>query len=208
MAENRFLTLPRELRDLIYAHILPEKLYLVAPDPLSSRTLYTSNGILLTSRALRAEALSALQRLLPTTTIVATQHARVPPLSLSTECGDIRRNIENLVILMSCEKLKIREFSLLPTAGWHTKAEFSEVLEAMPGLKEVTFEISWSPVDAYTLLWPSHKTRMLEVLRGVVGGEAFWENREWEVDARVRDATRWRNNWGGVVVMTKRKTGC
>jgi hypothetical protein len=205
MAKTTFSTLPRELRDLIYPYILPERLYLVAPNHPSSRIFYKTNGILLTSRALRIEAVSAMTRLVPSTRFIALEHARSPPLSLAPEYVPIRRKIRHIIILLSCQKVDTTRFDLLPMAGWKSNDELKEVLVAMPGLKEVTFEISWSPAEAYTLLFPSYKTRMLAVLRGVVRGEEFWERQGWEVEARIKDKTRWRNRWGGVVVVRKRQ---
>jgi hypothetical protein len=200
MLKCALLCLPREVRDVIYAHTLPERLRLVSQGRKESFDFYESSGLLLANHQVRREALDALERQLATTTITATHNAVLPPLR-SPEYANLRQKIENLVVQISCRKRNLPYFALSPQRGWWSQEDLSLIRQELPSLRYITFKITWEPNEASTVLWRRAKEHMVTVLRRMVGGEEFWDG--WDVDSQIIDATRWKNEWSGIVLVRK-----
>lgn len=201
MLECALLCLPREIRDVIYAYALPERLQLRSRHCKESLSFYESNGLLLANHQIRKEANEALERQLPIKHIIFAHDAHLPPLQ-SPDYFDIRRKIQNLVIALSCRKHEFPAFALLPQTGWHADVKLYQIRKEFPSLRQVTFEITWQPKDTYTVLLPRRKEEMVMGLRKLVGGGIIWD--AWDLEYQIRDATRWKNAWSGVIVATKR----
>jgi hypothetical protein len=200
MASTSLLSLPRELRDLIYSFILPERIQLVQAGSESSVSFYDTNGILLASRQLRDEALDALYRLLPSTTILAPRDARVPFFGC-TEYGGLGRRTHNFVIHMSYSRRNSNVFALSHKSHGHTNLYVSHVIQSMPALRVVTCEITWEPRESSAVLLPSIREHILVELKRVIVGHHTPVG--WDVDCQIRDATRWKNERSGVVILRK-----
>jgi hypothetical protein len=200
MLKCALLCLPREVRDIIYAHALPERLRLVSRSCKESLDFYESSGVLLANHQIRREALDALERQLATTTIIATYDAHLPPLR-SPEYANLRQKIQNLIIQISCRKRNLSYFALSPQHGWRSQEDLYLIRQELPSLRYITFEITWEPNEASTVLWRRAKEHMVMVLKRMVGGEEFWDG--WDVDSQIIDATRWKSAWSGVVAVKK-----
>ena len=197
------LDLPRELRDVIYSYVLPHRIQLVPPGSDRSLDLWSTHGILLANRQLRLEALHAFSRLLPQTTVVVQREpndgGHVAPISpLHTAFRD---KIKVLITRLPFRKRNVQFFSLLRRSEEYTDLYLRRLLDSMPALEEVTCEVTWEPNHAPTILLPRIREHMLEELRrATIGQDAL---AGWGVECQIKDATRWRNEWSGVVVLTR-----
>ena len=200
MTDSKLLSLPRELRDIVYSYYLPERLQLGPAGCESSITFYDDHGLLLASHQLGDEALDAFYRLLPTTTIVATRTVRVPFLT-SPEYAHFRRKIVNLAYRAEYRKRNLHHFSLSRMSDRHTNLTLPRILESMPSLRKITCEITWEPGQSPTVLLPRIKSSVLTELRRVTIDQD--PPLGWDVECQVRDTTRWKNDWSGLVILRK-----
>jgi hypothetical protein len=200
MSRVGILDLPRELRDMIYSYILPDRIQLLSPGSEGS----LPSGILLANQQFRLETLHAFSRLLPQTTVVVRREpgdgGHVRPTSLSH--NGLRDKIVKLVVRLPFRKRNVRFFSLLRRSEECTDVYIRRLLDSMPALREVTCEVTWEPNHAPTVLLPRTKEHMLEELRRATVGQDDVVG--WDVECRIRDATRWKNEWSGVVILMRR----
>ncbi|KAH8724414.1 hypothetical protein GQ44DRAFT_278120 [Phaeosphaeriaceae sp. PMI808] len=149
MAEINLMCLPRELRDLIYAYILPKHIRSAQPSCRVSWKFANINGILLVNHQLRSESLEAFYRNLSQATIVAPSDACVPSLTLPTYAR-LRNKIQNFVFQWMYGRRKTQTFSLKPTSSGETGRYLSRVIRSLPALQWVTCEITREPRESST----------------------------------------------------------
>jgi hypothetical protein len=195
MTNIHFFTLPRELRDMIYFHTLSDRIILVQED------CDKSLGLLLASHQLRSETLDALNRSLPRITIVVPCTAR----ALFSGSDFLRQRTRKLVIQRVVKRCDLWDFVLEPVNSSTAALHCAKVFECMPALREVMYEISWDNTSGPSVLLPSLKERMISELRRVTVGED--EVAGWGVECRIKDATRWKIGWSGVVILRKMQEG-
>jgi hypothetical protein len=201
MGNITFLDLPRELRDIVYQYVISERVQLVQPGCKDS---LESNGILLANHQLREEYLYTLRTILPATTVVLHRHPGDNSYSVlaSPAYTGFRQNITNLIVRLPFRKRNVNFFSLLRKSEQHTDIYIRRLLDCMPALRIVTCEITWEPNYAQTVLLPRIRERMVDELRRAsIGPEELLEG--WHVECQIRDATRWKNEWSGAVILTK-----
>jgi hypothetical protein len=200
MADMYLLSLPRELRDLIYSYILPVRIQLVHAACERSLAFHDTNGILLASQQLRSEALDAFYRLLPETTVLALQDAQAPFL-VSPRQARLREMTQNLVIQTTYQKRNLHYFALSPMCNQKTDLYISHILKSMPALRKITCEVAWEPREPPAVLLPRIREQVLTVLRWITLGNDTPMG--WDVECKIRDATRWKNDWSGLVILRK-----
>jgi hypothetical protein len=191
MPNIHFFTLPRELRDIIYFHTLPDRIILIQED------CHKSLGLLLASHQLRSEILDALNRALPRITIVIPCTAR----ALLPSSDFLRQRTQKLVVNSVVKKCDVRDFVLEPVTGGAAMLHCAKAIHCMPALREVMYNITWNNTSSPSVLLPSLKNRMISELRRVTVGEE--ELVGWSVECRIKDATRWKIGWSGVVILRK-----
>jgi hypothetical protein len=201
MADLHLLSLPRELRDLIYAHVLPERMELAVAGRESSFSFFETNGVLLTNHQLRREAEETFWRLLPTTTVVISAWARMHFL-VSPKYAQLRRLTQYLVVQTEHTKCSTRTFEFEDVPDPNTKSCLENLVQSMPALRQLTCEVRWQPNNTPSLLLPHDKNDMLHAIRRVTIGNRSMTG--WDVECYIVDATRWNKEWSGVVVI-KRK---
>lgn len=204
MTGSKFLKLPRELRDIIYLYSLPNRIQLVRPG--HSLDAWSGLGLLLVSRQIRLEALHAVFRLLPQTTVVIQRKptygmdddplARLSPLQTA-----FRSKIVHLVLRLPFRKQSLPYFSLQSESEEHTNAYMRRLIHSMPALREVTCEVTWEPNRATTIMFPGIRSDMITEIKNVTLGYAPLPG--WVGECHIRDATRWRNGWSGIVHLSR-----
>jgi hypothetical protein len=187
-------SLPRELRDIIYFYVLPDHVTLVEEG--WDRDI----GLLLANRQLRIETLETFYLRLPRATIV------VPPTACdlfpsSLQYAPFRERAQRVVIQRQVQKLDTPEFVLHTMGRDGATLHCSKVFEHMPALREITYDIAWKSAASPSILLPSLKRRMLNEIRRVTVGEDKLAG--WEIECQVKDATRWKIGWSGVVKLRK-----
>jgi hypothetical protein len=194
MTRLHFFSLPRELRDIIYRHVLPAYITLVEG---WERNL----GLLLVSHRLRSEMLDAFYTRLPHMTIISpnTAPALLPD---SPNYTLLRQKIEKLVIQRGVEKQIRTDFTFVPITGQQATWLPPQIFQCMPALREITYEITWDSKGSPSVLLPSLKDSVLRELRNVTLGQDRLIG--WDVECRIVDTTRWRIEWSGVVVLKKK----
>ncbi|KAH7081811.1 hypothetical protein BKA63DRAFT_405812 [Paraphoma chrysanthemicola] len=201
MPASNLLNLPRELRDLIYPYVLPDRLRLVPKSCDQSISFHKTNGILLTTQQLRSEAIEALYRLFPSTTIVASCDVFHSILS-SPYQSRMRQKIVNLVLKRTYRKrnLPYSVFSLASN-DIDDPSLIRASLATMPSLQLVVCELAWAPNHAPALLLPRTRECIIEECRRVTVGSRDLAG--WRIDCMVKDKARWRNEWSGIVILTR-----
>lgn len=119
----------------------------------------------------------------------------------------LRNYIKNLTIVLNCYREgSLSDFKLdCPALKYDTQRDLAHTLEQMSGLKEFRFEVTWHPNNTNAVLLPAQRQAILRQIRFVtVGDRGAWE--KWQETCEVRDATRWKVVWSGVVSM-RRKDG-
>jgi hypothetical protein len=200
MADIHLLSLPRELRDLVYSYILSDRIQLVQAACDRSLAFYDTNGMFLANHQLRNEALDTFYRLLPEMTVVAPGDAQAPFLS-SPRQARLRETTQNLVIQTTYRKRNLNYFALSPMCNQKTNLYISHILQSMPALRKVTCEVAWEPREPPAVLLPRIREQVLTVLRWMTLGDEMPVG--WHVECQIRDATRWKNEWSGVVILRK-----
>jgi hypothetical protein len=196
MAESHLLSLPRELRDIIYAHVLPERVKLTDAGCERSPSFFDANGIFLASQQFRREATETFWRLLPRTTIVISRQSHIPFLG-SSQYSRLRRHTQSLVIQMAYIKRNSPIFELEQLSYRSSKSYLGNFFQSMPALQQLTCEIKWQPNDTPSILLPGDRSDMLREIRRVTIGEGSMIF--WDIECYIVDATRWNKEWSGVV---------
>lgn len=198
-----FLDLPRELRDMTYAYVLPSTMQLVTPGCDSALEFSNKNGILLANRQTRDEALEALHRSPPSVTIVTHHNALLSRL-VSPDCIMFRQKIVTLIVRTEygLEEFPHPHYFLRRKSEEHTKIYIHRVIESMSALQHITCEVGWLPNQPPAVLLPLARAHMLGQIRAATLG--FDPFTDWVVECHVRHATRWRNEWSGIVLLIKR----
>jgi len=189
-----FFSLPRELRDIIYFYVLPDHVTLV------EEGWERNIGLLLASRQLRTETLEAFYLRLPRATIIVppTAHGLFPS---SPQYALIRERTKRVVIQRQVQKPETPDFVLNTMGRDVATLHSSKVFDDMPALREIIYEITWKYTASPSVLLPSLKRRMLDEIRRVTVGED--ELAGWKIECQVKDATRWKIGWSGVVLLRK-----
>jgi hypothetical protein len=200
MARAHFLSLPRELRDLIYSYIIPDRIHLVEANTKESLDFHNVNGFLLANHQLRDEALDTFYRLLPTTTILAPPDTQISFLS-SPHQTRLLLETQILVTRTTYIKQNLPHFALLSISNRQRHLYLSRVLQSMPALRHVTCEVVWEPSDPPAVLLPRVKEEVLAAIRWITLQDATPEG--WDVECQIRNETRWKNEWSGVVILKR-----
>jgi hypothetical protein len=200
MAGTHFLSLPRELRDLVYSYIIPDRIQLAQANTKESLDFYNTNGFFLASHQLRNETLHAFYRLLPTTTIIAPRDAQTSFLS-SPQQTRLLQEMQILVIRTTYRKRNLAYFALSSLSNQQTNLYISRILGSMPALRHVTCEVAWEPSDPPAVLLPGVREEVLAVIRWVTFHDDVPVG--WDVECLIRNETRWKNEWSGVVILKR-----
>ncbi|KAH7410478.1 hypothetical protein DE146DRAFT_645062 [Phaeosphaeria sp. MPI-PUGE-AT-0046c] len=201
MAYSHLLSLPRELRDIIFEHAVPKRIELIHSSYEENVNFFNNNGILLANQQLRNEAIEAVYRG-PYTTIIWSRKSRIPFLV----CPDylrLRQNVQKLVLRTEYRKLaRTRHIlALRRNECLDDGLSLMHIIQCMPALREIVCEISWTPCVTASVLLPNAKEIMTAQLRrATIGGE---EVVGWELEDRIVDSTRWMKNWSGLLIARK-----
>jgi hypothetical protein len=200
MTGAHLLRLPRELRDLVYSYIIPDRIQLAQMNTKESLEFYNTNGFFLASHQLRDEALDAFYRLLPTTTIIAPRDTQTSVLSSPQETR-LLQETQVLVIRTTYRKRNLPYFDLNSISTRQTNLYISRILQSMPALRHITCEVAWEPSDPPAVLLPRVREEVLAVIRWVtLRGDVPVG---WDVECQIRNQTRWKNEWSGVVILKR-----
>lgn len=193
-----FFSLPRELRDIIYFNVLPDHVTLV------EEGWERHIGLLLASRQFRNETLEAFYLRLPRTTVV------IPPTACalfpdSPQYAQFRQRAKRVVIRRQVQKPDTPDFVLNTIGSDGVTLHCPKVFDDMPALRVIIFEIAWNSTTCPSVLLPGLKRRMLDEIRRVtVGGDKL---AGWKMECQVKDATRWKIGWSGVMILRKIPSG-
>lgn len=204
MTEPALLHLPRELRDIIFTHILPTRIKLIKADPERTSTFFTTNGIFLTNHQLRSEALAVLYRQLHITTLVAPRQSLFHLLE-NPRAAYLRDSIQDLVIQREYIECGLRYFKLRPASHEGAELPLTRIIKPMCALRRLTCEISWRAFHAPSVLLPGTRNLMVGEFLMITTGEEKLVG--WKVDCKVVDMTRWKKEMSGIVVLEKVRVG-
>ncbi|KAF2025419.1 hypothetical protein EK21DRAFT_76430 [Setomelanomma holmii] len=199
-SEPNLVRLPREIRDLIYPYVLPTRLQLAPIGSEQNLSFHDTNGIFLVNHQLRSEVHEVFYRLFAITTIVVPRdqwHALVNPSGRHL----LRQNIINLVLPQRYRKRMTRGWVFSLASNYYGAIKAMDILDNLPNLQNVTYEIEWAPNDAPAVLLPHMKESILQECRRVTIGTS--ELTGWDVECRIRDEARWKNEWSGTVSLRK-----
>lgn len=93
-------------------------------------------------------------------------------------------------------------FSLSHDMGWNMQDLQKRILDDMPSLQQITFEVSWDPRQTSSVLLHHERLSIVNELQHIVlKDETLWDG--WVIDVEVKDATRWKIEWSGVIVLRR-----
>ena len=114
-------------------------------------------------------------------------------------------HIRHLTITLHCYRSGSESnFALdCPSLRYETQRDLARSIDRITGLREFKFEVTWHPNNSTAVLLPAQREVMLGQIRDVaIGDRGAWEG--WLDECKVRDATRWKVRWSGVVWMRRR----